>query len=408
MQRWMMGLAAVFLMGGTAALVGGQGFRRGLVTIFDATYEPPEGDWIPVFDGPDADRDPLRVDLVPVAEGFDRITDLQFVPGASDLLVVLQQGGQAWWTDLATGERGLLFEIEVTGASEQGLLGLAFHPDFEENGRFYVNATPSGVRPEVSRVSAWEVAEGGLRAGEARAVATVLEVEQPYQNHNAGQLAFGPDGYLYIGWGDGGFRNDPEGHGQDATTLLGSMLRIDVDGPPPYAIPADNPFVDDPEIPDETWAIGLRNPWRYSFAPDGRLIVADVGQDAWEEVSLAEAGDNLGWAVREGSHCFPPDADCPTEGFVDPIHDYTRHEGISITGGYVYTGEAVPALAGLYVFGDFGSGRLWAIPLAPDPPVLALGRWPMLVSTFGRDAAGEIYVAAYGQGTVHRITPHTP
>ena len=235
-----------------------------------------------------------------------------------------------------------------------------------------------------------------------------MTVFQPYANHDAGQLAFGPDGMLYIGWGDGGFRNDPKGSGQDRQTMLGAMLRVDIDNPDggrAYGIPADNPFVNDAGTLDEIYAIGLRNPWRYSFAPDGRLVVADVGQDLWEEVSIVPAGGNLGWNLREGFHCFPPGGSCPSdEPLVEPIYEYGRDDGNSITGGFVDT-SGDEKLNGLYVFGDFVTGRLWAIDLPESGTATprALGRWPILPSTFGQDTQGRVYVADFGSGTIYRI-----
>ena len=303
----------------------------------------------------------------------------------------------------------MLAEVSVRTESEMGLLGLAFHPEFEKNGRLFLNYNPAdGEKRTV--VAEWVLSEPdkGGRATERR---RVLEVAQPYPNHNAGQLAFGPDGYLYIGLGDGGWRADPEGHGQNRSTLLGSILRIDVDSEErPYAIPPDNPFVALADVRKEIWAYGARNPWRYSFDPHGRLVVADVGQDSYEEIDLVSAGDNLGWNIREATHCFEPKTDCPTRDLVDPVHEYGRALGQSVTGGYVYTGEAIPELVGKYVFADFTSGRMWSLEL-PGPHLASqdlvearlLGQWSMLIATFGRDHAGELYVADYGGGGVYRL-----
>ena len=176
-------------------------------------------------------------------------------------------------------------------------------------------------------------------------------------------------------------------------------------------MPPDNPFLDNPVVADEAFAIGLRNPWKFCFDPAGRLIVADVGQDTTEEIDIVASGDNLGWPLREGRHCFPPDvSDCPTEGMVDPIYTYPRTEGVSVTGGFVVTDGAAGGLAGKYVFGDFATGRLWALTLpdavtpgAPEAEVFALGRWGLLVSTFGRDDRGRVYVADFGKGEIYRI-----
>ncbi|HHO50385.1 MAG TPA: dehydrogenase, partial [Deltaproteobacteria bacterium] len=225
--------------------------------------------------------------------------------------------------------------------------------------------------------------------------------------HDAGQLAFGPDGMLYVGLGDGGFRNDPLGAGQDRSTLLGSMLRLDVRTPGRYAVPDDNPFVGIAGVRPEIWAYGLRNPWRYSFTPDGRLVVADVGQNTWEEIDLVSRGDNLGWSLREGSSCFEPPKGCPTVDLTDPIYTYGRKDGGSVTGGVVWT--APGPLQGRYLFGDFSTGRLWALRL-PQPgaaagqaEVTALGRFDLRPSAFGRAPDGRVWVAGFARGAIYQI-----
>ncbi len=406
---------------------GGQALRRLAVDVFTPEYHPPAGadDKVAIFDGLDADRPRIEVGLAPVAEGFTGPVAAIAVPGDRGLMVVLEKSGKAWWFDWAQPEtRGVLLDLPVLVAGEQGLLGLAFHPDFAANGRFFVNATVAADGRDVTRVLRFAVPPGSdLRSAKPTLEQTVLEVDQPYQNHNAGDLAFGPDGMLYVGLGDGGFKDDPHGDGQNRATLLGSMLRIDVDGATAergYAIPADNPFAGRPSAAEgeprpEIWAWGLRNPWRYAFAPDGRLIVADVGQDLYEEVTIIGAGQNGGWNVREAEHCFPADvSDCPSEGMVDPIYSYGRRDGQSITGGFVYTGERVPALAGRYVFGDFISGRLWALdlPSADAAPgqgsagrgtVHSLGRWGILVSSFGTTPEGELLAVDFGSGTLYQL-----
>jgi glucose/arabinose dehydrogenase len=387
------------------------GARRTLVSFLSPSYEPEENPagFVPLFEGRDAARNRIDVGLRKVAGGFNQITDLQFVPGAPALMVVLEKEGRAVVFDRENGERREWFKIQVVTDSEAGLLGLAFHPAFEENGKFYLNYVKRSKGADISRIAEWKADPQNLSAG-AQEARVLLEVEQPYANHNAGQLAFGPDGYLYIGWGDGGWMNDPHSHGQNPATLLGAMLRIDVDRQEdgkPYAVPADNPFVGKKGYLPEVWAFGLRNPWRYSFDRHGRLIVADVGQDLWEEVSVVSKGDNLGWNIREGKHCFEPKEKCKQEGLTEPVYEYGREDGSSITGGYVYEGNAVPALRGKYVFGDFVSGRLWAmaIPSESGAAVTAstLGKWPILPSTFGQDAEGEVYVGSFVAGDVYQI-----
>lgn len=362
----------------------------------------------PTFDDADARRSRMDVSLRPVARGFENVTDVQFPPGDARFMVVLEKGGAATWVDLKTGAKNPLLRLDVRTSSELGLLGLAFHPKYAENAKVYVNYNPSGGELRTV-ISEWTVDQATGLAGSER---VLLEVEQPYVNHDAGQLQFGPDGYLYVGLGDGGSGGDPLGHGQDRGTLLGDMLRIDVDrrgADTPYGIPADNPFVGQPGVRPEIWAWGLRNPWRYSFDPKGRLLVADVGQNLWEEVSVVSAGDNLGWNLREGRHCFRPAKGCPEQGLVDPIYEYNHDEGFSITGGYVSLSPALPALQGWYVFGDFGTGRIWALDVRGElvpgqtPPVVTLGRWPINPATFGRDGEGNLYVADFGGGVVYRM-----
>lgn len=363
-----------------------------------------------------------KVRLDPVARGLSQITDIQFVPGAGMTAVVLQKTGEARLVTLpAYGERRevdaekapLLFRVKGWELSELGLLGLAFSPKFRQNGRFYVNYNPAdgGFR---TRIAEWRVDPARLGSEPAREERVVLEIEQPYPNHDGGGLAFGPDGFLYIGMGDGGFRGDPKGHSQNLGTLLGDMLRIDVEGRDPgkgYAVPKDNPFVGKAGARPEIWASGLRNPWRFSFDPKGRLIAGDVGQDLYEEITLVPRGANLGWNIREAAHCFSPPEGCGTQNLVDPIFEYEHSLGLSVTGGFVYTGKAVPPLAGRYVFGDFGSGRIWSL-LVPDSPrkvdAELVGRFPHAISTFARDAAGELYLADYSAGKILRFVLAPP
>jgi len=412
----------------TLLLTGCDGLRAWVIRHWPQDYAPspaPEvasgagavgTDWppgVPFIDGPDEGLEPISVALELVVEGLNQPTDIQFPPGATTEALVLEKEGRAVWVDLSAGTQTTMAQLRVLTKSEQGLLGGAFHPDFGSNGYLYLNHSAETDTGAVSVVSHWQVDSATRKA---RHIAEVLRVPQPYANHNAGQLAFGPDGMLYIGWGDGGWRGDPHGHGQNPQTWLGSMLRIDVDRKDPdkgYAVPPDNPWVDSTGGAPEVWAIGLRNPWRYSFAPDGRLVVADVGQDAWEEVAIVAKGENHGWNIQEGRHCYQPAEGCDAAGLVPPVYEYDHKSGESITGGFVYTGTQIPALNGSYVFGDFVSGRIWAIRLpGPDgwqaTDKVALGRWTMLPSTFGQDAAGEIYVADYGKGRIYRLSSPGP
>ncbi len=293
-----------------------------------------------------------------------------------------------------------------SGGSEQGLLGLAFHPRYATTGVFFVNYTDRNGDTVVARYRASADPE---RADPASAT-VVLAVKQPAANHNGGHLAFGPDGKLYIGLGDGGGAGDRFGNAQNPAALLGKMLRIDVDAGEPYAIPSDNPFRDRPGYRPEIWALGLRNPWRYSFdRATGDLYIADVGQNAYEEVNFQPAssrgGENYGWPRMEGTHCYPSGAACDRGGLVLPVGEYGRSGGCSVTGGYVYRGRSELALTGAYFFADFCSGTFWS--LHRD----AAGQWVQTellrsgvsISSFGEDEAGELYVVGYNNGTLYRL-----
>ncbi|HEX2677928.1 MAG TPA: PQQ-dependent sugar dehydrogenase, partial [Polyangiales bacterium] len=356
----------------------------------------------------------ISLSLEPIASGFEMPTDLQFVPGSDTQALVLEKNGRAQWLSLPSGTHGPLFHAEVVTVLEEGLLGAAFHPAFVHNGRLFLDYVRQDGKRRVTRIAEWQVdPPGDLAHASAKETKVLMEVEQPYDNHKAGALQFGPDGFLYIGFGDGGYRDDPNGNGQNLKNELGSMLRVDVDHADPgktYAVPKDNPFVGRADALPETWAYGLRNPWRYSFDAKGRLIVADVGQDHWEEIDIVRAGDNLGWDVREGFACADGSKECPAPAgvtFVDPIAVYGREVGVSITGGYVHTGKLVPFLKGKYVFGDFASGALMALDLPEDRSTrvepIPLGRFGVSPSTFGRDASGEIYVADFAHGAILRL-----
>ncbi len=357
-----------------------------------------------LIDGEDMKREKTAARLLPVAKGCGDVVDIQFVPGSSDKAVVLDQKGTAWWLDFKAGTSGKWLEIEPTEGWEQGLLGLAFHPKFAENGRVIFNWTATGANGLFSTVASHKVDPSKPFAAAPKQEHVIYTVSQPYSNHNAGGLAFGPDGMLYIGWGDGGKANDPHGNGQNRGTALGAMLRLNVDGAAPYTVPPDNPWVGVDGVLPEIWAIGLRNPWRYSFDPKGRMVVADVGQNKWEEVTFLTKGGNGGWNTLEGSHCFQPDTDCKTEGLIQPIWEYGHHEGQSITGGYVASEPA--SLAGRYVFGDFGSGRIWSLALpevGKTAAASAVGRFNVQLSTFGVDAKGRVYTAGWTNGTIYRL-----
>lgn len=308
---------------------------------------------------------------------------------------------------------------KVISGGELGLLGLAFHPDYETNGYFFVDYTAdSSLRTVISRFT---VSASNPDSTDPSSEVVLLEVDQPYTNHNGGQLAFGPDGYLYIGLGDGGSGGDPENRAQNLDSLLGKILRIDVDVPSDtltYAIPPGNPLAGNPDgHREEIFAWGLRNPWRFSFDPaTGIAWIGDVGQGDWEEVDTMISGGNYGWRLMEGNHCYDPPAGCDTvPGLIDPVWEYAHGGagGCSITGGFVYRGGTIPSLYGKYVYGDYCSGRIWALDTS------ALGAWvntlvldaSINISSFGVDSGGEIYVCSLVDGVVYRLTaayPPTP
>jgi glucose/arabinose dehydrogenase len=290
----------------------------------------------------------------------------------------------------------------VVSGGELGLLSVAFHPAYASNGRFFVNYTSSrgGLK---SVIAEYRVSSGDPNVADPTE-RVILEFAQPFRNHKGGLNLFGPDGMLYVGTGDGGSGGDPFNNGQHLDTLLGKLLRIDINGTP-YRVLPDNPFVSRPGARPEIWAYGLRNPWRYSFdRATGRLFVGDVGQDKWEEIDIVEKGQNYGWRIMEGTHCYNPLTGCPTAGLQLPIAEYGHDLGCSITGGYVYRGAGIRSLSGRYLFGDFCSGRLWAL------TETGAGRWTMTqllstgfqISSFGEDGDGEIYVIDY-RGGVYRL-----
>lgn len=301
------------------------------------------------------------------------------------------------------GEQGRLLDppfLDLTErvryGGEQGLLGLAFHPSYKTNGRFFVNYTR---RPDGATVVSEFKVSGNpdLAATEEK---QLLVVPQPYANHNGGMVEFGPDGFLYIGLGDGGAGGDPGNRGQDRNELLGKLLRIDVDRGTPYGVPRDNPFASGGGRP-EIFAYGLRNPWRFSFdRQTGELWAADVGQNEWEEIDVVRLGGNYGWRIMEGRHCFLPREGCMQKGLVPPVAEYGHEKGrCSITGGYVYRGATIPALQGAYLYGDYCSGEIFS--LVNGVPQLVLSS-ELSISSFGQDQDGELYVVDHGGG-IHRI-----
>jgi glucose/arabinose dehydrogenase len=347
--------------------------------------------------------------LEPFAGGLRSPTDIVSAGDGSGRLFVVEKAGTIRIVrGGALAPQPFLDITALVGSngSEQGLLGLAFHPQYRTNGQFYVNYTDKRGNTVVSR---YKVSDQPERA-DAASASLILGVDQPYPNHNGGNLVFGPDGYLYIGLGDGGSAGDPHGNGQNPNALLGKMLRIDVDHGAPYAIPPDNPFVGRSGYRPEVWALGLRNPWRYSFdRATGNLYIADVGQNVWEEVDFQPAGsrggENYGWNKTEGAHCYPPRAKCDPAAFVLPIGEYSHDKGWSITGGQVYRGAAQPALTGAYFFADYCSGQFWSLHRGGDGAWVQteLLKTSVQVSSFGEDEAGEIYVAGLADGRIYHL-----
>jgi glucose/arabinose dehydrogenase len=293
----------------------------------------------------------------------------------------------------------------VSCCGERGLLSVAFPPGYREKGYFYVNYTNRKGDTVVARFRITKNPDQGDAATEE----VILTVKQPYANHNGGQLAFGPDGYLYIGMGDGGSGGDPYGNGQKMDTLLGKLLRIDVESKvKPYDIPSSNPFVGRKGVLPAIWALGLRNPWRFSFdRKTGDLFIADVGQNKYEEVNVQSAsskgGENYGWNIMEGMHCFKAKT-CNTSGLVLPVVEYNHKAGCSVTGGMVYRGRTFPLLDNIYFYGDYCTGRIWGMRRSGEQWIAReLMHTKLSISTFGEDEAGELYIADHDEGGIYRI-----
>jgi glucose/arabinose dehydrogenase len=349
--------------------------------------------------------------LQPVASGLSFPLYLTAPPGDMNRLFIVEKTGAIRIVQNGTLLPTPFLDIgsKVSMGDEQGLFGLAFDPGYATNGRFVVHYTDVAGN---TQVSSFQVSSDPNLA-DAASEQVILTAAQPFTNHNGGQILFGPDGFLYLGLGDGGSANDPQGRGQDLSDLLGSILRLDLQGGSPYAVPPDNPFVGQAGARPEVWSYGLRNPWRFSFdRGTGDLYIADVGQSQYEEVDVATAADgsgrgvNYGWNIMEGAHCLS--GSCDQTGLTLPVFEYNHNQGCSITGGYVYRGTAIPDLQGLYFFADFCEG--WVRSFRPGADgVTELTDWPTLqpgspVTSFGEDPAGELYVMGAGGG-VFRFVP---
>ena len=336
--------------------------------------------------------DPSAYDWQPIVSGLERPDDLQ-ADGSGRLFVIEKVGRIRIIQDGQLLPKPFLDITDRVGSqgNEQGLLGLAFHPQYSQNGRFFVNYTDKNGDTVIARYQV----SGDPNAADQGSEVKLLGVDQPYANHNGGVLAFGPDGYLYAGLGDGGSQGDPQGNAQNTDRLLGKILRLDVDSGDTYSIPPDNPFG------NEVWAHGLRNPWRLSFDKGtGDLYIGDVGQNTWEEIDYLPAGSpggtNFGWDQREGAHDFEGSA---SPDFTEPVAEYSHPEGgCSVTGGYVYRG-AMPEWNGIYLYGDYCTGLIWGlIHTGSDWQKQQLFDVDFTITSFGQDQAGEIYLVSDGGG----------
>ncbi|HEX2217950.1 MAG TPA: PQQ-dependent sugar dehydrogenase [Gemmatimonadales bacterium] len=348
--------------------------------------------------------------LQEVATGLAFPVGLASPPG-DDRLFILEKGGTVRIVEdgQVVAQPFLDLSGRVSGRAEQGLLGLAFYPDYAASGRFVVHYTD--LQGD-TRISLFQVSGDPNRA-DGGSESPILTLAQPGPAHNGGQIAFGPDGMLYIGLGDGGSNEgDDQGRAQNLGDLFGSVLRIDVSSGADYTVPPDNPFASQSGARPEIWSYGLRNPWRFSFDPaNGDLYIADVGQKQWEEINVARAADgtgrgvNYGWSVMEGTSCVR--AGCDQGGLTPPHVQYDHSQGCSVTGGYVYRGDAIPALQGQYLYADFCQGWVRSFPAEDDTPEPV--EWPALspgdnITSFGQDAAGELYILTSGGG-VFKIVP---
>lgn len=352
----------------------------------------------------------LKVGLKKVAENFSLPTDITNAGDGSGRIFVVEKPGAI--RILKDGKVNAKPFLDITPLvrsqeTERGLLGLAFHPKYKDNGLFYVYYTNQAGDIIIAR---YKVSSDPDVADPNSAKILLTVQHRAYPNHNGGELVFGPDGFLYAGLGDGGSGGDPNRNGQNKGVLLAKILRLDVDNGDPYGIPSDNPFATNKQGRPEVWAYGLRNPWRFSFdRATGDLYIADVGQNAYEEIDVQRTGtaggQNYGWNIMEGLHCYPSENNCNQQGLVMPVIEYGHDQGCSVTGGFVYRGKAFPRFVGTYFFSDYCSGRLWAAQPSSQEnwekaEVLVTG---FSVSTFGEDEAGEVYLTDYGTGTIYQI-----
>jgi glucose/arabinose dehydrogenase len=356
--------------------------------------------------GPNTPVGTIQVEQVFPNLSFEHMTNLIQPDDTSGLIFVTEQRGVIYSFSVNDSQQANIF-LDIAdrvneGGTEEGLLGLAFDPDYQNNGYLYVYYTAAD--PLRSVLSRFSLDQGSAAVADPQSEVIIMEIQQPYSNHNGGQLAFGPDGYLYIGLGDGGSGGDPLGNGQNLGTLLGSILRIDVSGssgPGHYQIPADNPFVDTAGARPEIWAFGLRNPWRFSFdSQTGLLWAGDVGQSSWEEIDIIAKGANYGWNTMEGFHCYSPSTGCDQSGLTLPLVEYDHSQGCAVIGGYVYHGDQIPSLQGHYVYGDYCSGNIWA--LVYDGGAVTgntlIAKSGLTITSFAEDLLGNLYVLSRDGG----------
>jgi len=370
-----------------------------------------------------------------ITSKLDKPVYVTSFPNKNNSLLVVEQKGILRLVE--NNEKNKIPFLDITDrvhtplfpGDESGLLGFAFDPNFISNHFFYVNYVNEDGYTIVSRFSMnGEFADSSSEVG-------ILKIKQPYSNHNGGCIEFGPDGYLYISIGDGGSTGDPENRAQNIKNLFGSIIRIQINANGSYSIPSDNPFVNIPNVKHEIWSYGLRNVWRFSFDMlKGDLIIADVGQHLWEEINFAlsdsQGGENYGWNIFEGKHCYPEDSNCENLGFIEPIFEYPNDanyvrtllglkqknpnmDGCSITGGYIYRGKNIPSLYGRYIFGDYCTGKVWSINIDDDIENLdiidhtqeilkGIGKKEFYLSSFGQDNNGEIFLVDYN-GAIYNL-----
>jgi glucose/arabinose dehydrogenase len=354
----------------------------------------------------------IRIRLEEIATDLTSPVGMATPPDGTNRLFVIEQSGK-----IRIIRNGTVLPVPFLNVapkldglniaySEKGLLGIAFHPEYKSNRRFFIYySAPYDARgyDHKSILAEYSASAANPDIADTRET-IIMEIPQPESNHNGGGLEFGPDGYLYIGLGDGGGAGDKHGligNGQDRTTILGKILRIDVDGERPYKIPPGNPYANSNEFRKEIFATGLRNPWRFSFDKvSGKLFCGDVGQNKWEEINIIEKGSNYGWRIMEGNHCYDPPAGCKTAGLSLPINEYDHNTGISVCGGYVYRGKSFPSLSGLYIFADW-SGKLFYLKQGADKKwlrgeiVIGDNRTNdsgVKINSMGVDEKGEIYL----------------